>query len=45
VTFNPSAGALYDEAGDFREERDLRQVEMLAAQVIDFARRMRDRAA
>jgi FMN reductase len=37
VTLNPSAAKLFDEAGDFRDERDQRQVEMLAAQVISFA--------
>lgn len=38
VAFNPSAGALFDEAGGFREARDAAQIEMLAAQVVDFAR-------
>jgi FMN reductase len=37
VTFNPSGGRLFDEAGAFRDERDARQVEMLAAQVVQFA--------
>jgi FMN reductase len=38
VTLNPSASPLYDEAGAFLEERDARQIEMLAQQVVDFAR-------
>ena len=38
VAFNPSAGALFDQAGDICEERDSRQIDMLAAQVVDFAR-------
>jgi len=38
VAFNPSAGALFDQAGDIREERDSRQIDMLAAQVVEFAR-------
>lgn len=38
VTFNPSAGALYDEAGAFREARDASQIDMLVQQVVDFAR-------
>jgi FMN reductase len=38
VTFNPSAGALYDQAGEFCEERDARQIDLLAQQVVDFAR-------
>lgn len=40
VTLNPSAGKLFDETGEFRDERDARQVEMLAGQVVDFARAM-----
>ncbi len=40
VTLNPSAGKLFDEAGNFRDERDARQVEMLAGQVVDFAKAM-----
>ena len=40
VTLNPSAGKLFDEAGNVRDERDARQVEMLAGQVVDFARAM-----
>lgn len=38
VTFNPSAGPLYNEAGEFAEARDAMQIDMLAQQVIDFAR-------
>ena len=38
VAFNPSAGALFDQAGDICEERDSRQIDMLAAQVVEFAR-------
>jgi FMN reductase len=38
VTLNPSAGKLFDDAGTFRDERDARQVEMLAGQVVAFAR-------
>jgi FMN reductase len=38
VTFNPSAGALYDQDGAFNEPRDASQIEMLATQVVDFAR-------
>ncbi|MDR3510475.1 MAG: NAD(P)H-dependent oxidoreductase [Caulobacteraceae bacterium] len=38
VTFNPSAGVLYDQDGGFSEERDARQIDMLAQQVVDFAR-------
>ncbi len=38
ITFNPSAGALYDEAGGFRDPRDAAQIDMLAQQVVDFAR-------
>lgn len=44
VTFNPSAAPLYDEAGAFREDKDARQIDMLAQQVVDFAR-MRAAAA
>jgi FMN reductase len=40
VTLNPSAGKLFDDAGEFRDERDARQVEMLAGQVVGFARAM-----
>jgi FMN reductase len=38
VTFNPSAGALYREDGAFAEARDAQQIDMLAQQVVDFAR-------
>ena len=38
VGFNPSAGALFDEAGALAENRDARQIEMIAAQVVEFAR-------
>lgn len=38
VAFNPSAGALFSPSGDLSEERDARQIEMLASQVVDFAR-------
>ena len=41
LTLNPSAGKLFNEAGTFCDEGATRQVEMLAAQVIDFARAMR----
>lgn len=44
ITFNPSAGALYDPAGEFCEPRDASQIDMLANQVVDFAR-MRAAAA
>lgn len=38
VTFNPSAGALYDDVGVFTEPRDAGQIDMLAEQVVGFAR-------
>jgi FMN reductase len=38
VAFNPSAGPLFDQAGELCEERDARQIEMLSSQVVDFAR-------
>jgi FMN reductase len=38
VAFNPSAGALFDDAGEFRDERDARQIEAMVRQVVDFAR-------
>lgn len=44
VTFNPSAGALYDAEGAFNEPRDAGQIAMLAEQVVSFAR-MRAAAA
>jgi FMN reductase len=40
LTLNPSAGKLFDENGAFSDEGAARQVEMLAGQVIDFARAM-----
>jgi len=39
VTFNPSAGRLYDDAGGFCEERDAQQIEMMVGQVMGFATR------
>ncbi len=38
VTFNPSAGALFSETGDFNEARDAMQIDLLAQQVVEFAR-------
>lgn len=38
VALNPSAAPLFDEAGALREARDVGLVEMLAQQVVDFAR-------
>jgi FMN reductase len=38
VTFNPSAGALFGEDGALKDPRCRDQIEMLAAQVVDFAR-------
>ena len=38
VTFNPSAGKLFDDAGAFTEARDAGQIEMMVGQVLDFAR-------
>ena len=38
VTFNPSAVKLFDEAGGFCDPRDAAQVELLAAQVMEFAK-------
>lgn len=38
VAFNPSAGALFDQAGELCEDRDARQIDMIAAQVVEFAR-------
>ena len=40
LTLNPSAGKLFSETGSLCDEAAARQVEMLAAQVIDFARAM-----
>ena len=39
VTFNPSTGALFDEAGELTEARDAAQIELLVSQVMDFAGR------
>ena len=39
VTFNPSAGPLFDDAGDLVEARDAAQIELLISQVLDFAGR------
>ncbi len=39
VTFNPAAAKLFDDAGAFADPRDAGQVEMLAGQVIAFARK------
>ena len=41
LTLNPSAGKLFDDAGAFCDQAAARQVDMLAGQVIDFARAMR----
>jgi len=38
VAFNPSAGALFDDEGGLSEDRDMRQIDMIAAQVVEFAR-------
>ncbi len=38
LTLNPSAGKLFDETGGFCDQGAARQVEMLAGQVVDFAR-------
>jgi FMN reductase len=38
VAFNPSAGALFDESGALAEARNQAQIDLLAAQVVDFAR-------
>jgi FMN reductase len=38
ITFNPSAGALYDQSGEFCDARDASQIEMLALQVVEFSR-------
>jgi FMN reductase len=37
VTFNPSAGPLFDDAGDLTEARDIAQIDLLVRQVLDFA--------
>jgi len=39
VTFNPSAGPLYDKNGDFHQARDASQIELLARQVVEFSGR------
>lgn len=39
VTFNPSAGRLYDDAGAFSEAKDAEQIEMMVGQVMGFAAR------
>ena len=39
VTFNPSAGALFNEAGDLAEARDIAQIDLLVSQVLGFAER------
>ena len=38
VAFNPSAGPLFDQAGDLAQARDQGQIDMIAGQVVDFAR-------
>jgi FMN reductase len=38
VTFNPSARALYDDRGEFSDPRDAAQLDLLAQQVVGFAR-------
>ena len=38
VAFNPSAGPLFNDAGDLAQPRDQGQIDMLAGQVVDFAR-------
>lgn len=38
VAFNPSAGPLFDQAGDLAQARDQVQIDMIAGQVVDFAR-------
>jgi len=39
VTFNPSAGVLFNDAGDLAEARDIAQIDLLVRQVLDFAER------
>ena len=41
VTFNPSAGPLYDEGGGFHSQRDAGQIELLARQVLQFTTHVR----
>jgi FMN reductase len=43
LTLNPSAGKLFDDRGEFCDQAAARQVEMMAAQVVDFARAMQPR--
>jgi len=38
IAFNPSAGALFDERGEFNDSRDAKQIDLLAEQVVAFAR-------
>lgn len=38
VVLNPSAGALFDDSGALAQERDAAQIELLAQQVVSFAR-------
>jgi FMN reductase len=38
VAFNPSACALFDQQGELAQERDASQIDMIAAQVVAFAR-------
>ena len=38
VAFNPSAAPLFDDAGDLAQARDQAQIDMIAGQVVDFAR-------
>jgi FMN reductase len=45
VTFNPSAGSLFSEGGDFNEARDAMQIDLLAQQVVEFARMKAQAAA
>lgn len=41
LTLNPSAGKLFDDSGEFCDPGVSRQIEMLAAQVVDFAQATR----
>jgi FMN reductase len=41
LTLNPSAGKLFNDQGEFRDPAVARQAEMLAGQVVDFAKAMR----
>ena len=38
VAFNPSAGALFDDTGALKDKRNQAQIDMIAGQVVDFAR-------